>query len=279
MRRLNSRCTGQRPLSVQRIWPTIDAIEPSTLSTPHSSRSPRIACRYSGSRRISATISLSIWPARSVSSLYETLTLTAALPAPRLELVIVVTALKGTMCTEPSAARRRMVRIETFSTVPDRPETLTLSPTWTVFSSKRNSPVMRSCTSFCEPKPMAIPTIPAPASNGATLTPISLSRQTNHRDDQAQQRRSQHRLKGTQSRGAREVAVARQHIELAIHQRVASLQDRRRLKRGDADRHYRRQQPATDLAAVEPDDGIHTPDFKQCNEADESDDSRDDFAQ
>ena len=42
MRRLNSRCTGQRPLSVQRIWPTIDAIEPSTLSMPHSSRSPRI---------------------------------------------------------------------------------------------------------------------------------------------------------------------------------------------------------------------------------------------
>jgi hypothetical protein len=31
MRRLNSRCTDQRPLSVQRIWPTIDAIEPSTL--------------------------------------------------------------------------------------------------------------------------------------------------------------------------------------------------------------------------------------------------------
>jgi hypothetical protein len=31
MRRLNSRCTGQRPLSVQRIRPTIDAIEPSTF--------------------------------------------------------------------------------------------------------------------------------------------------------------------------------------------------------------------------------------------------------
>jgi hypothetical protein len=52
---------------------------------------------------------------------------------------------------------------------------VTLSPTWTVFSSSRNSPVMRSWTSFCEPKPMAMPTMPAPASNGATLTPISLS--------------------------------------------------------------------------------------------------------
>jgi hypothetical protein len=31
MRRSKSRCTGQRPLSVQRIWLTIDAIEPSTF--------------------------------------------------------------------------------------------------------------------------------------------------------------------------------------------------------------------------------------------------------
>ncbi len=103
------------------------------------------------------------------------MTLTAALPAPRLELVNVVTALKGTMCTAPSPARNLMVRIETFSTVPDRPDTVTLSPTCTVFSNSRNSPVMRSCTSFCEPKPIAMPTIPAPANSGATLTPISLS--------------------------------------------------------------------------------------------------------
>ena len=39
MRRLNSRCTAQRPVSVQTICPAMVAIEPSTLSTPQSCRS------------------------------------------------------------------------------------------------------------------------------------------------------------------------------------------------------------------------------------------------
>ena len=34
--------------------------------------------------------------------------------------------------------------------------------------------MIRSCTSFCDPKPIATPTMPAPASSGAMLMPISL---------------------------------------------------------------------------------------------------------
>ena len=61
--------TLNRAASVQRIWPTIETMAPSTLSMPQSSRSPRISGRKSVSRRISSTMSLRIWPARSVSSL------------------------------------------------------------------------------------------------------------------------------------------------------------------------------------------------------------------
>ena len=101
------------------------------------------------------------------------MTLTGALPRPRFTLVTVVTLLNGMMCTEPSPARSRMVRTDRFSTVPDRPETVTLSPTCMAFSSSRKMPVIRSCTSFCEPKPIATPMMPAPASSGAMLMPIS----------------------------------------------------------------------------------------------------------
>ncbi|MCY1210571.1 hypothetical protein D9M72_222640 [compost metagenome] len=38
-------------------------------------------------------------------------------------------------------------------------------------STTMNSPVIRSCTRLCAPKPMARPTTPAPASSGVTLTP------------------------------------------------------------------------------------------------------------
>ena len=61
------------------------------------------------------------------------------------------------------------------STVPLRPPSVTTSPTCMAFSSSRNKPVIRSCTSFCEPKPTAMPTTPAPASSGAMFTPNSLS--------------------------------------------------------------------------------------------------------
>ena len=36
-------------------------------------------------------------------------------------------------------------------------------------------PVIRSWTSFCDPKPIATPTMPAPASSGPISTPIWLS--------------------------------------------------------------------------------------------------------
>ena len=77
------------------------------------------------------------------------------------------------MCTEPSAARSRRVRTDRFSTVPDRPDTVTASPTCIAFSSSRKMPVIRSRTSVCEPKPIATPTMPAPASSGPMFTPIS----------------------------------------------------------------------------------------------------------
>ena len=72
-----------------------------------------------------ATISFSTSHTRSVSSCAATLTVTEALPSPRFTLVTVVTELNGMMCTEPSAARSRRVRTDRFSTVPDRPDTVT----------------------------------------------------------------------------------------------------------------------------------------------------------
>lgn len=64
---------------------------------------------------------------------------------------------------------------------------------------------------------MAIPTIPAPASSGATLTPISLSAVKPTTDDSACQPAAQHGWRGC-SRAMRVVAVARQRVDLAIHQ-------------------------------------------------------------
>ncbi len=79
------------------------------------------------------------------------------------------------MCTEPSSARSRIERMESCSTVPDSPPTVIRSPTATASSSRRNTPVMMSRTSVCEPKPMASPITPAPASSGAMFTPICAS--------------------------------------------------------------------------------------------------------
>ncbi|MNW63391.1 hypothetical protein D3C74_416010 [compost metagenome] len=58
------------------------------------------------------------------------------------------------------------------STVPACPESSTTqSPIDSVSSMMMNNPVITSCTSCCEPNPMASPTTPAPASSGATLIP------------------------------------------------------------------------------------------------------------
>ena len=70
-------------------------------------------------------------------------------------------------------ARRRMVRMERFSTVPLMPPSVTTSPTCMVFSSSRNRPVITSCTRRWLPKASATPNTPAPASSGAMLMPIS----------------------------------------------------------------------------------------------------------
>ncbi len=93
---------------------------------------------------------------------------------PRLVLLTVDTELNGTMCSEPSPARKRTVRIDRFSTVPETPATVTQSPTCMAFSMSRKMPVMKSWTSFCEPKPSATPMMLAPASSGVVLMPISL---------------------------------------------------------------------------------------------------------
>ena len=89
--------------------------------------------------------------------------------SPRVWLVTVVTEENGMMWTDPSSARSRIVRMDRYSTVPLNPPSETTSPTCIAFSSSRNSPVIRSCTSFCEPKPMATPSTPAPASSGGDV--------------------------------------------------------------------------------------------------------------
>src|SRR6185437_10472037 len=82
-----------------------------------------------------------------------------------------------------------------------------------------------------------------------------------------------------QPRRASIVSFARQRVELTIEIRVARLPDRRRRDRGNADRHQGRDQPAADLAAIEPDDGIDSPDFQHADEAHEADHQRDDPAE
>ncbi|MNN36725.1 hypothetical protein D3C81_1506300 [compost metagenome] len=78
----------------------------------------------------------------------------------------------GTECTKPLPSRRRKVRMVRPSTVPACPESSTTqSPMDRVSSMMMNSPVITSCTSCWEPKPIARPMTPAPARNGATLMP------------------------------------------------------------------------------------------------------------
>jgi len=59
-------------------------------------------------------------------------------------LVTLVTELNGMMWIDPSLARSLIVRTDSASTTPVRPETVTLSPTCIAFSSNRNMPVIRS---------------------------------------------------------------------------------------------------------------------------------------
>ena len=85
---------------------------------------------------------------------------------------------------------------------------------------------MRSCTSFCEPKPIATPTMPAPASSGPMFTPIS--RQHHHAgddDDHHQQRGAQQRQQRAQPRRARRLRLARQPGEVPLDRRVRRLPD------------------------------------------------------
>src|SRR5262249_37226632 len=56
MRRLNSRCTLQRPESVQTIWPAMVTPPPLILSTPQSCRSLSIFIAKSESWRIAAAM-------------------------------------------------------------------------------------------------------------------------------------------------------------------------------------------------------------------------------
>ena len=123
MRRLNSRCTGQRPESVQTTWPTIVTSAPSTLSTPQSCRSLSI---WRGEGGIGAHAGDDLGqhrrPRGRCPRHSRRVTLTEALPSPRLTLVTLVTELNGMMCIEPSPARSRMVRTDSSSTVPVRPD-------------------------------------------------------------------------------------------------------------------------------------------------------------
>ena len=79
----------------------------------------------------------------------------------------------GTCQTVPSIARRRVVRSETASTVPDASPTSTMSPTPNWSSTRMNAPDRKSLTSDCEPKPIATPSMPAPAISGPRSIPTS----------------------------------------------------------------------------------------------------------
>ena len=64
------------------------------------------------------------------------------------------------------------MRIVRLSTVPAWPPSTSIeSPTEIVSSMMMKSPVIRSATSDCAPKPTARPITPAPASNGVTFSP------------------------------------------------------------------------------------------------------------
>ena len=83
-----------------------------------------------------------------------------------------LTSLNGKVSKLPSKSRSRMWRIVRASTWPPRPSRSTTSPTEMLSSARMNKPLMTSCTNFCEPKPMAMPMTPAPASSGVISMPI-----------------------------------------------------------------------------------------------------------
>ena len=78
------------------------------------------------------------------------------------------------MCqTVPSTERRRVVRSDTASTVPVASPRSTMSPTPNWSSIRMNAPERKSRTRDCEPKPIATPSTPAPASSGPRSIPTS----------------------------------------------------------------------------------------------------------
>src|SRR5215470_19059174 len=99
-------------------------------------------------------------------------------------LASVVTVPLGKMCTVPARSRRTMVRKVTVSTSPPTPFTTATSPTRTWSSSTRKKPAITSRTRCCAPKPIASPTMPAPARIGRTSRP-SWERQITVTTDQS----------------------------------------------------------------------------------------------
>ena len=87
--------------------------------------------------------------------------------------------------------------------------------------------MIRSCTSFCEPKPIATPTMPAPASSGPMFTPISDSTIMPATTTMViEQRGAQQRQQGAQPRRARRLRLARQPGEMPLDRGVDRLPDR-----------------------------------------------------
>ena len=145
-----------------------------------------------------------------------------------------------------------------------------MSPTCMAFSSSRKMPVIRSCTSFCEPKPIATPTMPAPASSGPMFTPISDS--TIMPATITMVISSVVRSSGSSVRSRAERAACASRVkpgEVALDRGVDRLPDATASSTVTAQREQAGQHAAAKVGGHQPVEGAKSPELQQADRGDE----------
>ena len=132
--------------------------------------------------------------------------------------------------------------------------------------------MIRSCTSFCEPKPIATPTMPAPASSGAMLMPISL--RIIRPATMAMVISSVVRSSGSSVRKRADLAslgLALQPVEMLLDAAVDRLPGAERQNDGHQQGPARGQDTQAERALDQPEEGVQAVELQQPEDAQQVD--------
>src|SRR5579884_2046939 len=169
--RATRHCSSGRVLATSRMT-TFSGL---TSSTPQTSGSSITSGPNVGSRQTVSAVSWMTWLARAMSASAGSLRSSSARDHCCDLLPTRVIVPFGTCQTTPSTSRRRVVRRLMPSTVPVATPASITSPTPYWSSASMKMPLRKSRTRLCAPKPIATPTIPAPATIGPRATPSASS--------------------------------------------------------------------------------------------------------